>query len=274
LDSTDRWLEAFRSAARDIDGVLTAHPTTRERAVAVGRGEGGDQTVMIDQAAEDAVFARLAEVHEAGERFCALSEERGVVEFGSTDRRVVIDPIDGSVNAKRGLPFYAVSIAVADGPTVGDVWLGFVHDFGSGEEWVAVRGEGARLNGVELDRGLGERRLPDGRIEALAIELDTRSVGPKLGPLMAATFRVRVLGSMALALCQVAAARVDGMLTLRKTRSVDVSAASLIVREAGGQVCFPGLEEPLGAPLDLEPHAPIAAARTEETLAQLAAIAA
>jgi myo-inositol-1(or 4)-monophosphatase len=274
LDSADRWLEAFRAAARDIDGVLTAHPTTRERAVAVGRGEGGDQTVMIDQAAEDVVFARLAEVHEAGERFCAVSEERGVVEFGSTDRRVVIDPIDGSVNAKRGLPFYAVSIAVADGPTVGDVWLGFVHDFGSGEEWVAVRGQGARLNGASLDRSLGERRLRDGRIEALAIELDTRSVGPKLEPLMEATFRVRVLGSMALALCQVAAARVDGMLTLRKTRSVDVAAASLIVREAGGHVCFPGLEDPLGAPLDLEPHAPIAAARTEETLAQLAAIAA
>jgi myo-inositol-1(or 4)-monophosphatase len=90
---------------------------------------------------------------------------------------------------------------------------------------------------------------------------------------MASTYRVRVLGSMALALCQVAAARVDGMLTLRKTRSVDVAAASLIVREGGGHVCFPGLDDPLGAPLDLEPHAPIVAARSEATLAELADIA-
>jgi myo-inositol-1(or 4)-monophosphatase len=273
LDS-EPWLTAFRAAAADIGTALSAHPTTLERAAPVGLGEGGDQTVMIDRAAEDAIFAWLDALHAAGERFCAVSEERGVVEFGSRDVRVVIDPIDGSVNAKRGLPFYAVSIAVAEGPTVGDVAIGFVHDFGSGEEWTAERGGGARLDGALLDRELGERRLRDGRIEALAIELDTRNVGPKLAPLMAATFRVRVLGSMALALCQVAAARVDGMLTLRRTRSVDVAAAALIVREAGGHVRFPGLDDPLGAPLDLVPHAPIVAARTEATLEELAAIAA
>ncbi|MCW3066970.1 MAG: inositol monophosphatase [Solirubrobacterales bacterium] len=267
-------LRAFRAAAVDIRTVLGAHPTTRERAQPVGLGEGGDQTVMIDQAAEAAVFTHLDRLHAAGHRFCAVSEERGVVDYGSSDLRVVIDPIDGSVNAKRGLPFYAVSIAVADGPTVGDVRLGFVYDFGSDEEWAAEHGAGATLDGELLDPGLGERRLPDGRIEALAIELDTRSVGPKLEPLMAATYRVRVLGSMALALCQVAAARVDGMITLRRTRSVDVAAAALIVREGGGLVRFPGLEDPLGAPLDLEPHAPVAAARTEATLDELAAIAA
>ena len=49
---------------------------------------------------------------------------------------VVVDPIDGSVNAKRGIPFFSLSLAVADGPTLGDVHFGFVHDFGAGEEWV------------------------------------------------------------------------------------------------------------------------------------------
>jgi len=273
LDS-EAWLRAFRAAAVDIRGVLGAHPTTVERAEPVGRGEGGDQTVMIDRAAEAVVFSHLDRLHDAGHRFCAVSEERGVVDYGSSDVRVVIDPIDGSVNAKRGLPFYAVSIAVADGPTVGDVRLGFVYDFGSNEEWAAEHGAGATLDEELLDSTLGERRLRDGRIEALAIELDTRNVGPKLEPLMAATYRVRVLGSMALALCQVAAARVDGMLTLRRTRSVDVAAAALIVREGGGHVRFPGLADPLGAPLDLEPHAPIVAARTEATLEELAAIVA
>ena len=47
----------------------------------------------------------------------------------------MIDPIDGSLNAKRGIPFFSLSIAVADGPTMDDVHFGFVHDFGSGEEW-------------------------------------------------------------------------------------------------------------------------------------------
>ena len=64
---------------------------------------------------------------------------------------VVLDPIDGSINAKRGIPFFSLSLAVAEGPTMADVVFGFVHDFGSGEEWSAVRGEGAKLDGAPLD---------------------------------------------------------------------------------------------------------------------------
>ena len=59
--------------------------------------------------------------------------------------RVIIDPIDGSLNAKRGIPHHALSIAVADGTTMADVAFGFVYDFGPREEWWARRGEGAWL---------------------------------------------------------------------------------------------------------------------------------
>ena len=83
--------------------------------------------------------------------------------------RVVIDPLDGSKNAKRGLPHHALSLAVADGDTMADVVFGFVHDFGTGEEWVARRGEGALLNGVPLDPGVPERRV-GGKLELLGIE--------------------------------------------------------------------------------------------------------
>ena len=65
------------------------------------------------------------------------------MDFGDPDRLVVIDPIDGSLNAKRGLPHFALSLAVADGPTMADVTFGFVQDFGPEEEWVAWRGQGA-----------------------------------------------------------------------------------------------------------------------------------
>ena len=75
---------------------------------------------------------------------------------------MVIDPIDGSTNAKRGLPHFALSVAVADGPTMADVYFGFVQDFGPEEEWVAWRGEGATLDGVRLDPALVERRTADG----------------------------------------------------------------------------------------------------------------
>ena len=72
---------------------------------------------------------------------------------------------------------------------------------------------------------------------------------------------------MAISLCQVAAARFDAMASLRRCRAVDVAAAQLIVREAGGHVAFIAYDDPLAAPLDIEPHSPIIAARTREGLA-------
>src|SRR5215210_4777797 len=71
---------------------------------------------------------------------------------------VIVDPIDGSMNAKRGISHHALSIAVADGETMGDVVFGYVYDLGPGEEWVAERGAGAQLDGADLDASLGERR--------------------------------------------------------------------------------------------------------------------
>src|SRR4051812_47853513 len=112
------WVGACRRATVALRTILAERPTTAERAREVGSvGAGGDATLEIDAAAEAAVFAELDALHAAGARFTAVSEERGTVSFGDPDVLVVIDPIDGSVNAKRGLPHHAISIAVADGPT-------------------------------------------------------------------------------------------------------------------------------------------------------------
>jgi myo-inositol-1(or 4)-monophosphatase len=268
------WLGASRRARDALREVLHDRPTTAERVRETGtRGEGGDRTLEIDALAEDAVFAELAALHAGGARFTAVSEERGRVDFGDPGLLVVIDPLDGSVNAKRGLRHHAISIAVAEGTTMADVVFGFVHDFGSEEEWVGRRGEGATLDGRPLARDAGERRLRDGRLEVLGIEsADPRLLFAAADGLATATSRVRALGAIAISLCQVAAARFDAMVNLKGTRSVDAAAAQLIVREAGGVVAFPRFADPLGAPLDLEPHSPVVAARTAETVAQLAAL--
>jgi myo-inositol-1(or 4)-monophosphatase len=268
------WLGLCRRAAQTLETVLSDAPTTRERAEETGeRGQGGDRTLVIDQEAEDAVFALLDELHAEGHRFCAVSEERGVVDFGSSDVRVIVDPIDGSLNAKRGLPHHAISIAVADGPTMADVAFGYVYDYGPGEEWAARRGEGATLDGRPLDPGAAERRDGDGKLEILGLEsADPRWVAEVADVLPRHAARVRALGSIAITLCQVAAARLDAMLTIKRTRAVDAAAAQLIVREAGGHVAFPAFEDPLGAPLDLQPHSPVVAARTAATLAQLTGV--
>jgi myo-inositol-1(or 4)-monophosphatase len=272
-DAAD-WLGACRRSVTAIRRMLGDRPTIAERVRETGtRGEGGDRTLLIDEAAEDVVFAELEALYAGGARFTAVSEERGVVEFGSPDVLVVIDPIDGSTNAKRGLPHYALSVAVAYGPTMADVVFGFVQDFGPREEWVAWRGRGAQLDGVRLDPGLGERRTRDGKLEVIGVEsADPRWVMRSADAMAETAHRMRAIGAIAVSLCQVAAARFDAMASLRRCRAVDAAAAQLIVREAGGLVSFIAYEDPLAAPLDLEPHSPVIAARTEAGLAAAATL--
>jgi myo-inositol-1(or 4)-monophosphatase len=271
--SSPDWLGASRRAAAGIRRLLEEHPTMAERVEETGtRGEGGDRTLVIDEAAEELIFAELSALHRAGARFRVVSEERGTVEFGGDDLLVVVDPIDGSLNAKRGLPHHAVSIAVAEGPTMADVVFGFVQDFGPDEEWVAWRGRGASLNGVALDASLGERRQR-GRLEVVGVEMtDPRWVVASADAMAGVAYRIRAIGTLASAICQVAAARFDGMVSLRNCRAVDAAAAQLIAREAGGHVAFTRYADPLAAPLDLEPHSPVVAARTPEGLAELARV--
>ncbi len=270
----DDWLVACRQATQTIRGILEARPTVLERAEETGNtGGGGDRTLCIDSEAEAAMFAELQTLHDGGKRFTVVSEERGEVGFGDAGLRVVIDPIDGSLNAKRGLAHHALSVAVADGPTVADVILGYVYDFGTREEWVARRGAGAFLNGARLDPALEEQRVHDGRLEVLAIEsADPRWVAASMEGLLGAAYRLRAMGAIAVSLCQVAAARVDGMVSLRSCRSFDAAAGALIVAEAGGCVAFPRFDEPLDAPLDLQPHSPVVAARSSEALELLKTI--
>jgi myo-inositol-1(or 4)-monophosphatase len=268
------WLGACRRAVAGLERVLADAPSTSERAVETGtRGEGGDRTLVIDRAAESVVLSELDAIRAEGYGFVALSEERGEIDYGNGAIRVIIDPIDGSLNAKRGISHHALSIAVADGETMSDVAFAFVYDFGPAEEWWARRGVGAWLDGERLDPTLRERRARDGRLEVLGIEAaDPRWVAVAIEPLVNTAYRLRALGTIAASLCQVAAARFDGMLTLRPARGVDAAAGQLIVREAGGSISFPRCERALGAPLDAAPISPVVAARTLETLQALEAI--
>jgi myo-inositol-1(or 4)-monophosphatase len=266
------WLGACRTARDALAQVLRERPSTRERIEETGtRGEGGDRTLVIDQFAEDAMFAELERLHGAGVRFTAVSEERGEVDFGDAGVRVIIDPLDGSLNAKRGLPAHAISVAVADGETMADVAFGYVFDFGTGEEWVAQRGGGVTVGGEPLPLAGPERRTEEGRLEIVAVEsADPRWIAA--ADLREVAHRIRALGTIAVSLCQLAAGRVDGFVTLWRCRAVDVAAAQLIVRESGGLVAFRGFDDPLGAPLDLLPHAPVIAARTPESLELLSGV--
>jgi myo-inositol-1(or 4)-monophosphatase len=241
--------------------------TSEERTVYEGVGEGGDRTLVIDRRCEDVVFAELEKLAAEGASFVAVSEERGEVSFGSGGRqRVVIDPIDGSLNARRTIPSFAVSIAVASGPSMADVGFGFVHDFGADEEFIAGRGDGARLNGAPIRVAAEAERLEVVGIESVEPEWSL----PALESLAGRVFRLRVVGAIAITAAYVAAGRFDAMLSLRPCRSVDAAAAQLIVREAGGAVAF-GDMELSEALLDLDSRYPIAAGNGEDGLATVRA---
>src|SRR5262249_53716205 len=114
------WAAACGRMADGVRAALDLAAPGHARAEGGGRGEGGDATTAMDRAAEDAVVRELEAVAAGGARFHLVSEELGTRDFNGGGRTtVIVDPIDGSLNAKRGLPFFCLSVAVADGSTIG-----------------------------------------------------------------------------------------------------------------------------------------------------------
>jgi myo-inositol-1(or 4)-monophosphatase len=254
------WLEVCRAAVEDVRGVLAAMPTRVEREPVLRRGEGGDDTTAIDAEVERVVLERLRPLGVS-----IVSEEVGRIDGDST--LVVVDPIDGSLNAKRGIPFFSLSIAVAGGDRMDDVHTAYVYDFGSGEEWTARRGEGAWLDGDPL----GAVR-PKDRIEILSFEATLTSlIAERAAAFTGVAHRLRVMGSLALSLCHLAAGRVDGVCSLKEARSVDIAAAQLLCREVGLSLALFDDPRAFGdAELDLERRSRIAAAGTPELCGEIA----
>jgi myo-inositol-1(or 4)-monophosphatase len=252
-----------------VDGqreLFDATPGIAQRTVYEGVGEGGDHTLAIDRGAEDIVFAELEALGDDAPALTAISEERGEVTLGSGDPsvRVIIDPIDGSLNARRTIPSHSLSVALASGDSLADVELGYVYDFGAAEEFVAIRGQGSQLNGRSI-HAVG----PGYGLEVVGMEsAKPERVVPVAEALSGKAFRIRSVGSIAITLCYVAAGRFDGMLTGRRCRSVDLAAGQLIVREAGGTIELAGIR--LGeAGLSLDARYHVAAAHSEEMLEPL-----
>lgn len=264
------WLDFCRGAVEDLRDVFASMPTRNEREPPTGIGAGGDETTAVDAAAEAAILKRLERLHaEEAIDFHVVSEELGERLYGlSPTTRVVVDPIDGSLNAKRNIPFFSLSVAIAEGPTMKDVVFGFVHDFGTGEEWTATRGGGAFLNGEPL----GALR-PKERVEVLALEATVAvSVAEKAIAFAPLAKRLRIMGSLALSLCYLGAGRVDAVCSLKEARAVDIAAAQLLLRELEIPIVFVDAGPFDAGPLDTAARSPVAAAGTQEVCEQLAHI--
>jgi fructose-1,6-bisphosphatase/inositol monophosphatase family enzyme len=169
----------------------------------------------LDLAADNAALPVL---HGAG--LAVLSEESGLTGASSGALLAVIDPVDGSTNAHRGIPFYATSICVLDteGPLVG-----VVVNQATGSRFEAVRGGGARRDGLAI--------APSG-----CTDLSSAIVGisgfPGCHPGWA---QYRALGAAALEFCAVAEGALDAYMVVGKSTLFgwDYLAGMLICDEAG-----------------------------------------
>ena len=193
-------------------------------------GAGGDTTMEVDRVAEAAVFAELERQAERGERFSVLSEELGYRSFGAEFPLVLVDPVDGSLNAKQGLPVFGLMLAVLDGPAVADSYAGLVMNLNTGEEWTAIRKQGAWRQSKPLQV---LPRSDPGRIQLLGLESTPRALA-LAGALVERSSKIRILGSMALALAHTASGGLDVFCAPIPVRLFDTAASLLLVREAGG----------------------------------------
>jgi myo-inositol-1(or 4)-monophosphatase len=224
------WLNVFH----EISAAIRAH-TAKLFGTEGGRrelevGAGGDTTVEIDRAAEEAALAILQRVHRGGDRFSLLSEEAGMIDFGAEYPLVILDPIDGSLNAKQGIPLVGVVLSLVEGPTVGGLRAGHVLNVATGDYFDAVRGAGASHNGRDL-KTLTAR--PSQRIELLGLESSPRSL-KRASSLVERAAKIRILGSMALSIAHTATGGFNVFCSPIQARVFDMTASLLVVRESGG----------------------------------------
>jgi len=210
---------AYQELPKDFNGHLE-----------VGRGASGSATSKIDRYAEDAILAYLDE-HDI--RLNVLSEEVGFVERGGK-KTIVVDPIDGTLNCTKGIPFFSVSLAIG-GSRLLDCEHALVKNLYTGDTYYARRGGGAELNGHRI---AVSRYVQD---DSVFIMFDGKDVAPDSARVRLIPSRVRTMGCASLEMCLVAQGAVQAHYMncsnfKRMIRIVDIAASCLILREAGGEV--------------------------------------
>ena len=239
MESRSDWLRILVGCKDNVKAhIRPLLKTLNEPQPDMGRGAGGDPMKLVDLAAEKAIVEVLLE-HRVS--FTLISEESGVKEFGDAPKQcyVTVDPIDGTTNLVRGLPFYASSIAISRKPTLSEVYAALVTDLFHDTTYTALEGKGACCDGEKITPST----LTSLEEAVIGLDLNTykvKEIAPQLTSLIQKTKHIRHFGANALELCYVAHGLTDAFVDIRgKLRTTDVAAGFLIVKEAGGTVTTP-----------------------------------
>jgi len=234
-----RDLEVLFRVSLAVQQVVRDTGNTPHRADVVAMGADGSPTEELDRLAE----AEILRVLDAeGVKWDLLSEEIGHVARGG-DRTLVVDPIDGSTNALRNLPFATVSLALGERDLAG-IETGVVRDLYRGTTYWASRGAGAFCDGrpIRTRPWVARGQLCFVNLGSHATERAVRLAGKAR--------RIRSLGCASLEMLMVAQGSADAYYFEntpdgRNLRATDIAAAYRILTEAGG-----GVGNAAGAPLD------------------------
>jgi myo-inositol-1(or 4)-monophosphatase len=225
------WEGLLLNATGRVGTAVSALSRRGDRGRTVGVGASGDKTIIADKRAEDLLLKSLLRVK--GVRI--LSEEAGSLGDAEAKTLAVVDPLDGSSNFERGIPFYCTSVAVVEGDSIEDASVGVVRDLTTGDVYHAIKGRGAKKNGKPIRTS----DVSSLSLAVLGVDLSrsTSALVTELAPLISGAKRHVHLGANALELCYLADGTIDAFIDARaRIRITDFAAAFLIAKEAGAKI--------------------------------------
>ena len=229
--TNEQWLAIFKDIGKKMREGLSEILSREGGKVPLGRGAGGDRTYPVDKWAEDIIISEIEKAHREGEAFTLISEELGIRKFGDGNKIVLVDPIDGSNNAKSGIPFFSTSVALLNGGRLSNLAVAYVINLAVGDEFWAVRGGGAFKNGTRIRTSAIEG------VSIVAYEASTPASDiPRIMPIINKAKRTRCFGSTALDLAYLASGAISVFATATASRAFDYAAGMLIVEEADGVI--------------------------------------
>ena len=230
------WQQILRDCSKSVRATTLHLLQKPNHERCYGTGAGGDITFQIDHIAENTI---IDTIKHHGIDFTLISEEAGIKKMGKNPQYfITVDPIDGTTNALRGMPFVATSIAVSEKPQFQSVTHALVTDLHHGITYTAEKGEGAQKN----DKKITPAKTTN--LEDLTLGIEILLKAPQhikaAAAILQNTKHPRHFGADALEICYVADGTTDGFIDLRdKLRATDMAAAQLILPEAGGTITTP-----------------------------------
>ena len=254
----------LREASRRIYEAVKDMAGTEKAAGDFGRGAGGDISRNIDITAENIVLDYLKEINF---ECVVLGEECGRVELSDKPKGfVIMDAIDGSANAVRGVPFFCSSLAFATENKLSSITDGVITNLANGDMYWASKNKGSFLNKEQIKV---HNKDPIYKIVGINTSGATKDLMAQVYPIFQNHNHIRHFGANALEMAFFARGLMDIFIDLRdKIRIQDIAAGYLIVKEAGGLLLDAELN-PLDADLSYDTRVSFIAAANQKILDEI-----